>query len=221
MKRFLILLIISVSALCVIIFASCADKTYKTEDGLNNDSVNYSAEVYDEDGNVLINETNFPDAVFREWLEDQANVNGYGSDGVFTAEELAQIKEITIRGTSDRYIRDLKGIEFFTELTNLSVPYNALTSLSFTGNSNITYLNCSYNKLTHLDVSSLTSLKTLYCEFNYLKQLDLTYNTQLTVLYSRHNVLEKLDLKNNTKLVFIETFDNMLTEIDVSMLKDL
>ena len=38
-----------------------------------------------------INETNFPDQIFRGWLLDKGNLNGMGADGVLTSGELAQI----------------------------------------------------------------------------------------------------------------------------------
>ena len=40
---------------------------------------------------VDINETNFPDQIFRGWLLDKGNLNGMGADGVLTSGELAQI----------------------------------------------------------------------------------------------------------------------------------
>lgn len=170
---------------------------------------------------VEINETNFPDAVFRAWLQDASNIDGAGSDGFLSAEELNNIQDITVRGSSENLIRDLKGIEYFTQLVTLSVPYNALTSLDLGNNTNITYLNCSYNRLEKIEITKLSALENLNCEFNYLNKLDLSGNVSLKVLYCRHNLLENLDLSNNTQLVFIETFDNRLTDIDVSILDKL
>lgn len=169
---------------------------------------------------VEINEINFPDRVFREWLRDPANISGAGSDGILTAQELESVKDITYRGTAGNQIADLTGVQYFGNLINLSVPYNALTALDI-GNSKIEYLNCSYNALKELSITRLANLRSLNCEFNYLDKLDLSGNPALVVLYCRHNVLQSLDLSNNTELVFIETFDNKLEEIDVSMLSKL
>lgn len=172
-------------------------------------------------GRSIRRRKNFPDDVLRNWIKNGENLNGAGSDGFLSYEETGNIKDITIRGTSDNSIKDLKGVEFFTELTSLSVPYNSITSLDLKYNNKITYLNCSYNKLENINIRGLDSLISFNCEFNYLKSLDLSDNVSLTVLYCRHNLLENLALSNNTELVFIETFDNMLTEIDVSMLEKL
>ncbi len=40
---------------------------------------------------VTVDEEHFPDAVFRAWILDPANLNGAGSDAVLTAEELEGI----------------------------------------------------------------------------------------------------------------------------------
>lgn len=230
MKKFILSAIFFIVLSCA--FISCAVIADKYISGKNDCKSGYcqgSFNVFSDNsryglkdvGGVYINEENFPDEVFRKWLENGENIYGAGADGFLSDEELKSIKTITIRGSADNSLSDLKGIEFFTELTDLSVPYNSLTDLNLNSNVNIDYLNCSYNKLQNLNINALENLRTLYCEFNYLKELDLSGNGELTVLYSRHNLLEKLDLKNNTKLIFIETFDNMLKDIDVSMLTEL
>lgn len=219
MKKILIALTISFVALAAFLYSCCDKSDIKDHDVKEN--VYYNLSQAEKNGFIAIDEENFPDEVFRNWLKDKSNINGYGADGILSEEEIWDIKNITISGSSGNLVKDLKGIEYFSELTTLSVPYNSLTSLVFTGNEKLTYLNCSYNKLTELNVRSLVNLRSFYCEFNYLKELDLSGNPALTVLYSRHNLLEKLDLSNNTELIFIETFDNMLTSIDVSMLSKL
>ena len=96
---------------------------------------------------VEINETNFPDYNFRNYLLGW----GYGSDGVITDEEISNIKNFYIGG---RYIRNLKGIEYFTALTFLQCDNNQLTSLDLSQNKALTNLQCGNNQLTSLDLSS-------------------------------------------------------------------
>ena len=170
---------------------------------------------------IDVDEEHFPDDVFRGWILDPANLNGAGSDGVLTAEELEGITEIQRRGSSDSMISDLTGIEYFTALQSLNVPYNSLTSLDLRANTELMYVNCSYNRLTDLKVSGLAKIRALWCEFNYLPSLDLSGIDALETIYCRHNLLTAIDFSQNTNLIFIETFDNLLTEIDVSMLKNL
>ena len=98
------------------------------------------------DDGMEINETNFPDANFRNWLKSQS----FGSDGVLTDAEIANVTSINVSGTSSSpgNITNLEGIEFFTALTELT---------------------CSYNQITSLDVSKNTKLNTLWCHQNQIK----------------------------------------------------
>ena len=88
---------------------------------------------------VEINETNFPDENFREYLQR------YGVNGIITDEEIKGITYIDVGGRS---ISNLQGIEHFTALTEL---------------------NCTSNQLTSLDVSGCTALTELECYKNHLK----------------------------------------------------
>lgn len=167
---------------------------------------------------VDINETNFPDQIFRGWLLDKGNLNGMGADGVLTSGELAQITVLDLSGLG---IGDLTGISHFTVLERLNVNNNRLTSLDVSKNTRLTSLYCATNALGHLDVTGCPELVDLNCERNRLTELNLACNPKLVQLYCRHNSLTQLDVSRNLELVFIETFDNSLTSFDCSMLKKL
>ena len=167
---------------------------------------------------VDINETNFPDQIFRGWLLDKGNLNGMGADGVLTSGELAQITVLDLSGLG---IGDLTGISHFTALERLNVNNNRLTSLDVSKNTRLTSLYCATNALGHLDVTGCPELVELNCERNRLTELNLACNPKLVQLYCRHNSLTQLDVSRNLELVFIETFDNSLTSFDCSMLKKL
>lgn len=167
---------------------------------------------------VDINETNFPDQIFRGWLLDKGNLNGMGADGVLTSGELAQITVLDLSGLG---IGDLTGISHFTALERLNVNNNRLTSLDVSKNTRLTSLYCATNTLEHLDVTGCPELVDLNCERNRLTELNLAGNPKLVQLYCRHNSLTQLDVSRNLELVFIETFDNSLTSFDCSMLKKL
>ncbi|WP_416327869.1 hypothetical protein, partial [[Eubacterium] hominis] len=62
------------------------------------------------EGDIEINEQNFPDEGFREWLKKQH----YGKDGVITQEEIANITSIDVTG--EKTISNLTGIANFTKL---------------------------------------------------------------------------------------------------------
>ena len=124
---------------------------------------------------VGIDKTNFPDDNFWNYLLEQ----DYGKDGVLTE---AEIRNITVMDVSEKEIKSLKGIEYFTALRTLNCSDNELTELDISGNTALDTLDCSYNELTALDVSKNTALDSLDCSVNELTALDVSKNTALNVL---------------------------------------
>ena len=158
---------------------------------------------------VEINETNFPDANFRSYLLSKE----YGSDGVITDAEIAEITYIVV---DEKNIANLKGIEFFTALALLSCSNNQLTALDVSKNTALTNLYCDNNQLTALDVSKNTALTVLSCGYNQLTALNVTKNTKLENLGCGNNQLTALDVSKNTALTDLTCDNNQLTALDVS-----
>ncbi len=188
---------------------------------------------------VDINEENFPDANFRNWLLSQS----YGKDAVITDTEMAGITKIVARSCG---IEDLTGIEHFTALAelyvdnNLETPEeernkissidlsgntflrtlycdnNKITSLNLLNNSNLTNLNCGGNLLTQLNVTANTKLQILACSDNKLGSLDVTTNQELALLLCSGNNLSTLNVTNNLLIEQLYCDNNQLTELDVS-----
>lgn len=169
-------------------------------------------------GEVAITPDVFPDDAFRGWLANRANLNGYGADGIFTQEELAEIREIRVPALG---IASLEGIQVFTALEALSCGSNRLTELDVSQNRNLRSLRCSYNQISQLNVTGLTRLVDLVCEFNHMSELILSGCTALENLYARHNDLTGVDFSDNINLKFIEIFDNRLESVDLTMLEQL
>ena len=103
---------------------------------------------------VEINEENFPDENFRDYLLSQ----DFGEDGVLTDDEIAKTKTLSIQSYN---IQSLKGIECFTALEKLTCIDLGLTSLDVSGLTALWWLDCSCNLLTSLDVSKNTALREL------------------------------------------------------------
>ena len=158
---------------------------------------------------VGIDKTNFPDDNFWNYLLEQ----DYGKDGVLTE---AEIRNITVMDVSEKEIKSLKGIEYFTALRTLNCSDNELTELDISGNTALDTLDCSYNELTALDVSKNTALRSLDCGFNELTALDISKNTALTYLRCIGNSLTSLDISKNTALQLLQCSGNDLTALDVS-----
>ncbi|MBR5971446.1 MAG: leucine-rich repeat domain-containing protein, partial [Paludibacteraceae bacterium] len=159
---------------------------------------------------VTINETNFPDEAFRDFVSRKFDTD---TDDELSSSEIANAKVMDL---SWIYVSDLKGIEYFTALTELDCSYSYLITLDVSKNVALEKLDCRGNDLTSLDLSSNTALTELYCSSNYLTSLDLSSNTALTELYCYSNDLTSLDLSSNTALTNLSCSSNDLTSLDLS-----
>ena len=108
-------------------------------------SFNGQPAAVDAQGNLLVNDVNFPDPVFRSAV---ATLPG-GSDWVLTADEVSGITEINVSGGvadgstphGNSKIIDLTGIGYFTSLTALDCSDNELVFLDLSHNTALTTLN--------------------------------------------------------------------------------
>ena len=161
------------------------------------------------DGSVDINEENFPDAIFREYVEKFDD----DDDGVLSMEEQNAALMIVVTG---KEVASLDGVEYFPKLQELYCDKNELTSLDVSKNTALTELYCDENNLTSLDVSGNTSLIELHCRANQLTSLDVSKNAALEKLLCDGNNLTSLDVSSNTSLIQLNCYDNNLTSLDVS-----
>ena len=132
---------------------------------------------------IAIDETNFPDQNFRNYVSANCDQDG---DGTLSKSEIAATTKFYL---SSENIYSLKGIEYFTSLQRLDCSWNKLTTLDLSSNTALTSLDCGGNQLTSLDVGRNTSLTSLGCDGNYLTYLDVSGNVALTALYCYNNYL--------------------------------
>lgn len=171
------------------------------------------------EGYIAINEKNFPDENFRDYVAREWDKN---QDKYFSPSEIAAAKWITCDNLWDgQPIKSLKGIEYFTEIWELTCVYNDLTEIDLSHNKKLEYLNCHHNKLEKLDVSGLPLLETFYCGQNKLQSIDVSKNKQLKDFSCAENPLNTLDVSQNTELEKLACAGNNLTELDVSKNKNL
>lgn len=190
------------------------------------------------EGDIAIDNTNFPDAKFQEYLRTEFD-NG---DGVLSTEERNQVQILNVRNSG---IKELTGIKWFPklhklnciglglkeldlsqnkELVTLDCSENNLTQLNLSQNKELTYLDCSKNKLTQLNLNANTMLETLKCYDNQLSALDVNSLGYLRDLSCGKNFLETLDVSGLEILKSLGCYENHLTALDVknnSYLKDL
>ena len=176
----------------------------KAKDGSSN--VDYEGSDY----LIAIDATNFPDENFR------AVVAGTDidkdADGKLSEEEIAAVMGLDVK---KKNIASLKGIEFFTALTELYCGANQLTSLDVSKNTALKELNCSNNQLTSLYVNANTAIEDLSCNNNQLKSLNVKNNTALKWLNCSGNQLTSLNVDNNTALTSLSCYNNQLKSLDV------
>ena len=166
---------------------------------------------------VKIDEKNFPDDNFREFLStekagekrDGKNIDQDG-DGWLNPGEIAEVKEIACYS---KQIEDLTGIEYFTELDDLDCQNNSLTRLDVSKNTKLRGLGCYYNHLTELKLN--TELRALSCGYNSLTELDLTNTPNLQTLICWHNKLTELNVSNQSDLKLLNCGYNRLTSLDL------
>lgn len=167
------------------------------------------------EGYIAINEKNFPDENFRDYVAGEWDKN---RDKYFSPSEIANAKWISC---DNKEISNLKGIEFFTNIWLLECYYNNLTTIDLSHNKNLSYINCHHNQLKKLDVSGLPLLKTFYCGHNALPSIDVSKNKKLEDFDCQDNHLDTLDVSQNKELVKLSCGDNNLTELEVSENKKL
>ena len=123
---------------------------------------------------VAINKTNFPDAVFREYVLSNFDTNG---DKKLTDAEAKKVKSLYLR---EEGIASLKGIEYFTALTSLNYRGGKLehggqlATLDVSKNTALLELIVECHQLTSLKVSGCTKLNVLHCGENRLTALDVS-----------------------------------------------
>ena len=181
-------------------------------------------------GDIEINDENFPDIIFRFFIMDKIDLD---DNGILSSSELA-IEKIDVESSG---ITDLKGIEFFqnltyldcdtnflkkldlsynTKLKNLYCKENAISELNIINCTELEYIDCGHNFLSELDISNNSKLSSVICQNNQLNGLDLSNNPNLITLACGNNVLPELDFSNNPKLDFMDCSNNLITKIDIS-----
>ena len=192
-----------------------------------------------ESSGTPINEMNFPDPVFREYVRKIAGGPALTNEKARQIEVLDvsddNIKEVlgdrapitSLRGIKYlKYVKDLNcsgqelktlNLQTNSRVEKLDCSGNQLTDLWFYTGSSLKYLTCSANKFTALDLSKCSELTELNCGWNQLTALDLSANKKLQKIVAGSNKLTTLDTRNLPELTYLNLWGNDdLKSIDVS-----
>lgn len=135
----------------------------------------------------VIENIEIADPNFLKALVADPNINTNGDDGIDPKEALnAKVLDL-----SGKKITSLAGLNYFTNLEELTV---------------------SDNQLTEIDVKPLSKLRELACDNNKISKLDITQNTALTSIMCYKNNLDTLDIRKNANLndIFCGNQSNVL-----------
>lgn len=164
---------------------------------------------------VEINNTNFPDPVFLQYVKDNidtADTTSGQKDGKLSQAERDAVTEISITNTN---CTDLTGIAYFANLKILYCSDNKLTGLDMSGNPALEQLLCYENNLESLNVTKNKKLSKLKCYQNRLKELNLENNKYLKVLDCSYNNLTTLDVSHNVRLDTLECDNNGMEKLNL------
>ena len=164
---------------------------------------------------IPVDAAHFPDEAFRGVVSTSFDQN---QDQVLDAEEIAQA---TYLYASNKGIKDVTGVKYFTSLHTLWLQDNELTTIDVSGMDTLYEFWCSRNSLKTLNVAGATNLNELSCYNNQLAKLDVSSCTNLTWLYCYGNKLTSLSLGGGVKLKYLNCSENLLQSIDVSKAVDL
>ena len=160
---------------------------------------------------VAIDETNFPDELFRAYVLENFDTD---QDGSLSDAEREAVTSIDVYRESS--LTSLQGLEYFPSLEILECSETGLTSLDVSRNPALRELYCNFTDLTSLDVSGLPALEILKCTVTGITSLDVSGNPALEALNCGSTGLTSLDVSQNPGLKELDCTATGLTSLDVS-----
>lgn len=187
--------------------------------------------------------TAVPDDKFRKFLNETFFADKVKDDDLFTKEMLETLKEysgvLDVRGLG---IVNLKGVEYFTGITELDcshnnlqlldlstlkglkkldVSYNSLVELTFAKKVVLERIDCSNNSLAILNLAGFTTVEELDCSNNQIGILNIAGLYRLKTLDCSDNLLNTLSVDGLVALEQLYSDGNAIVNLDVSSLKNL
>ena len=171
----------------------------------------WDVNVMTNESKLWINEANFPDTVFRQYILDNFDKDGNGYLGY---PEILEYDEIRI--TNNTELKNLDGIWYFEGLRALDITGSSVSQVPVQALEYLQYLILTDSPVKSLDTSSLQDLRYLWVSNTGLTSLDLSQNTQLSNLACDGLGLTSIDVSGLKELTQLSCSDNELTELDVS-----
>lgn len=194
--------------------------------------------AFAQEAGIKIDETSFPDTVWRQAVLDQVDKDGNG----YLSDSEAAITSLQISGwVLNDEIKDLKGIEYFTSAESLYIGDLGIETMDLSALKNLKFLRAQGNKFTSVDLSANTMLTDvnirgnkqmtsltlgsgvldIECDECALTSLDVSVAPDMVSLICYGNNLISLDLTKNPKLEYLNCSENHLKELDLSQCSEL
>lgn len=181
---------------------------------------------------IAINEENFPDDNFRNYLlngsyyiwDDNGNpieiVYDADKDGYLCESEIKNIRQLQIQQSP---ITDLTGIEHLTSLIEVGCQYSAVEKMDLSNNTELIYLSCHKSNLKgELDLSNNAKLQMVTCHKNpELTSVNIAGCKDLSFIDLTATDVTQLDISDNTELTGIAFDATNINHIDTSNNKKL
>lgn len=135
------------------------EKEAVTEDKIVEENKNTEVKA----GSIVIDEVHFPNSAFRLFIETNFDKD---KDKNLSKEEIDNVTSMKINERSNKAFTSIKGIEYFTNLRDLSLAA-PLKELDLSKNTNLENLEIIDLDMWGFDVSKNTNLKSLTANSNY------------------------------------------------------
>lgn len=167
---------------------------------------------------LALTRENFPDRVFRSYLQGYWEDCDEDGDGKLSDEELQNLTifetDVDQDDDSSPKIKSLRGIEKLKYLEKVEVYGNSIRGeLDVSDLSALTSLECGGNKITSIVLPEESKLKELDCPLDPITFLDLKGQTELESFSCPMSSLKTLDLTNQTKLKWLNVGTSTLTSL--------
>lgn len=144
----------------------------------------------------------FSDAALQSYMAANIDLN---EDGKLSTAEIGAVRGLDLSGLG---IKQMDGIENFSNLEVLQCSDNEITKLDLSNNKKLTKLYCNNNKLVNLNINTNLELQILNCSDNMLGALEIGNCGFLKELYCRNNLIEDLNISYASKLMKLDCGKN-------------
>lgn len=173
------------------------------------DKAEENATTYPE---VKLDEVNFPDEDFRNFVTDNFDIN---KDGILQSDEVREAKVLST--DYEVYFSSAKGIEHLKNLKKFSAPMAGFCEIDVSQNTKLQILEIGFNEeLASINVSNNQVLRILDISGSKISNIDVSNNPELRWLFAFDCPVTSVDVSHNAKLKRLDLARTQLTSIDVT-----